>query len=160
MQCIPFRTNNHLEGWHNHLKRLVGMTYPNIYIWSDTERADGNWGVNYTAGSKLEHVLLEEPWKPLAEIERYKNFKECFDANNITLEKYICTMNVCTHYNVFLLNSVCICLFKNRWNTTFWSKVHEPKVGKQTSHSHQKVGRSMEMMPFCSCGYREILQVL
>ena len=25
------RTNNHLEGWHNHLKQLDGKAHPNVY---------------------------------------------------------------------------------------------------------------------------------
>ncbi len=26
-----FRTNNHLEGWHNRLKRVVGKAHPNMF---------------------------------------------------------------------------------------------------------------------------------
>ena len=27
----PFRTNNHIEGWHNRLNKIVGKAHPNIY---------------------------------------------------------------------------------------------------------------------------------
>ncbi len=30
-QNNSFRTNNHLEGWHNRLKRVIGKAHPNVY---------------------------------------------------------------------------------------------------------------------------------
>ena len=57
-QSDSFKTNNHLEGWHNRLKRLVGKAHPNVYEFVEVIQKEQTATIN---SWKLEHALLEEP---------------------------------------------------------------------------------------------------
>lgn len=41
LQGLP-RTNNHIEGWHNALRKFVGQSHPNIFKFIDSLRSEQN----------------------------------------------------------------------------------------------------------------------
>lgn len=75
-----FRTNNHLEGWHNCLKWLVVKVYKFVEVIRKEQTATMySW--------KLEHILLEEPW--ISRDRKMHKHNEPFDINKIILEEYV-----------------------------------------------------------------------
>ena len=70
-----FRTNNHLEGCHNRLKRLVEKAHPNIYKFVEAIRKE------HTVTESVFVLQLEAGARPprralkAIKIEKYKNLR-------------------------------------------------------------------------------------
>ena len=80
------RTNNHTEGWHNRLKKVVGKAHPNVFEIVET--------------FKKEQASTEVSTAQLA-TERDKKIEELktrFTANSLTLDEYL--SGVSAHTNL------------------------------------------------------------
>ena len=68
-----FQTNNHLKGWHNCLKRLVGKAHPNIYEFVKVIQKE-------QTATEVFVLLLEAgalpPWRALKAINRDQKIQE------------------------------------------------------------------------------------
>ena len=109
-QSDSFRTNNHLEGWHDCLN---GNTHPNIYEFVEVVQKEQT-ATEALHSWKLESAIFKEPWKPLAGTERYKNL------NNVLMPKKYYRQRMSAHNNLLLyciLNGVFI--FKTLHRTVF-----------------------------------------
>jgi len=74
-----FRTNNHLEGWHN-LKQLVGKKRPNIYEFVEVIQKEQT----ATEVFVLQGAGARPPQRALKAINRdrkIQELKECFGTN-------------------------------------------------------------------------------
>ena len=114
-QSDSFRTNNHLEGWHDCLN---GNTHPNIYEFVEVVQKEQT-ATEALHSWKLESALFKEPWKPLAGTERYKNLK------NILMPKNYFRQGMSAHNNVYIVGVLYLyskhyieLFFKSRGNTT------------------------------------------
>ena len=66
------RTNNHIEGWHSKLKKVVGKAHPNVYeIVEIFKREQGVTEI--TISHLAEPFLLEEGRSLQTKIKEYKN---------------------------------------------------------------------------------------
>ena len=86
-----FRTNNHLEGWHNHLKRLVGKAHPNVYEFVEViQKEQTTTEVSITQLEAGAHPL-RRALKAITRDRKIQELKQRFDTNTTTLR------NVHTH---------------------------------------------------------------
>ena len=86
-------TNNHLEGWNNHLWRVVGKSYPNIFECVEVfQREQVSTEVSI---QQLAAGARPPCWKKKA-IEKnqlIKELKERFSSNIISLSDYVADMS-------------------------------------------------------------------
>ena len=84
-----FRTNNHLEGWHNYLKRLVGKAHPNFYefveIIQKEQTATKVFMLQLEAGTRPPRRTLKV--KAINRDIKLQELKECFDTNKRNMYK-------------------------------------------------------------------------
>ena len=91
-----FRTNNHVEGWHNRLKRVVVKSHPNLYelieVLQREQSANEISLIQLQAGAR-------PPRRALRTINRDRNIEQLKQRfNEIPLEEYIRGMSA--HTNV------------------------------------------------------------
>ncbi len=101
-----YRTNNHLEGWHNRLKRVVGKPHPNIYEFVEViQREQTTTKVSlsqHEAGAHPSHRAL----RAINRDRKIKELKARFEGNSLALNEYVRGMSAHTnisseaHYTV------------------------------------------------------------
>ena len=84
-----YRTNNHVEGWHNRLKRVVGKPHPNIYEFIQVIQRE-------QAATEISMLQLDAGARPprrgirtIARDRKIKELKDCFAQNNVSLTDYV-----------------------------------------------------------------------
>ena len=95
-QSDSFKTNNHLEGWHNRLiKWLVGKAHPNVYEFVEVIQKEQTATITQLeAGACPPRRTL----KAIKRDRKIQEHKEHFDTNTIMWEEYVQRMS--THTNV------------------------------------------------------------
>ncbi len=91
------RTNNHLEGWHNRLKRVAGKPHPNIYEFVEVIQKE-------QTSTEVSLTQLAAGARPPRRVQRainrdrkIKELKERFERNSITLHEFVCGMSAHTN---------------------------------------------------------------
>ena len=91
-------TNNHLEGWHNRLKRVVGKTHPNIFkcveIFQREQTSTEISLQQLSTGSKPPRRTL----KSITRDKKITELKNRFSNNAISLSEYVAGM--AAHTNI------------------------------------------------------------
>ena len=92
------RTNNHVEGWHNRLKKVVGKAHPNVFEIVETFKKE-------QASTEVSIAQLATGAAPTRRnrraTERNKKIEELktrFTANSLTLDEYL--SGVSAHTNL------------------------------------------------------------
>ena len=87
------RTNNHLEGWHNRLRRVVGKSHPNIFECVEVfQREQVSTEVSIqqlAAGARPPHRKK----KAIEKNQHIKELNERFSSNVISLSDYVVGMS-------------------------------------------------------------------
>ena len=94
------RTNNHIEGWHSKLKKVVGKAHPNVFelvrIFKIEQAATSVKLAQLAAGAR-------PPSQARWTIEKNKNIEELktqFSNNTISLEQYLRGLSSLTNLRV------------------------------------------------------------
>ncbi len=89
---------NHLEGWHNRLKRVVGKPHPNIYEFVEViQKEQTTTEVSLTqlaAGARPPRCTQ----RAINRDRQIKELKEHFEANSITLHELV--RGMLAHINI------------------------------------------------------------
>ena len=92
------RTNNHVEGWHSHLKRIVGKPHPNIYecvqVFQREQAATEVTIIQIQSGARPPRRTKQAILKD----QKIKQLKERFVNNLISLQDYVIGMS--SHTNI------------------------------------------------------------
>ena len=77
-QHLP-RTNNHIEGWHSRIKKIIGKPHPNIYTWVEFIQRE-----EAVAKAKLQALSLGATARPQRRRvkEKEKRIQALFDRFN------------------------------------------------------------------------------
>ena len=89
------RTNNHLEGWHNHLKRAARKAHPNLYEFIEIIQKEQ--AVTEVTIQQLEEEgrLRAKRRKAVQHEENIKRLTDDFVVGNRTLESFLSSISFC-----------------------------------------------------------------
>ena len=103
------RTNNHVEGWHSHLNKIVGKAHPNIFELVDTfKKEQAMMEVDVTQCA----VGAAPPRRSRQAVDRdrkIKELKERFEQNRSTL--VLLRTSLMAYLHTQTINYSCICIF-------------------------------------------------
>ena len=83
------RTNNHVEGWHNRLKNIVGKTHPNVFKIVETFKKEQALTEVTMAQFAAGAAPPRQARKVIQKDCKIEELKPRFSSNSITLEEYL-----------------------------------------------------------------------